>query len=130
MEPDHSGGNDKKHASRPRAATAIALAAPVAAQTELSFLSWRQEDVKAYNAIIAAFKQTDPGIHITCTAHEAKANNTILTTALAGGSGPDIIRTRSYGSLENISGASYLEPLDGLVDLSNNSANLVRGATL
>lgn len=109
---------------------AMAAAVPAAAQTELNFWSWRQEDVQAYNEIIAEFEKSHPDIKVTYTAHEATAYNTILTTALAGGAGPDIIHTRAYGSLENISGAGYLEPLDGKVDMSNIPADLVRGTTL
>ena len=121
----------KKHLTKAAiAATALSMAAPAFAQTDLSFWSWRQEDVAAYGEMIAAFEKTHPDIHVTFTANEAKAYNTILTTALAGGSGPDIIHTRAYGSLENISGAGYLEPLDGQVDLSNIPADLVRGTTL
>ncbi|MBL1436980.1 MAG: extracellular solute-binding protein [Rhodobacteraceae bacterium] len=112
------------------AATALSIAAPAFAQTELSFWSWRQEDVAAYGEIIAAFEAENPEISVTYTAHEAKAYNTILTTALAGGSGPDIIHTRAYGSLENISSAGYLEPLDGQVDLSLLSADELLGTTL
>ncbi|HIP23707.1 MAG TPA: extracellular solute-binding protein, partial [Rhodobacteraceae bacterium] len=112
------------------AATALSIAAPAFAQTELSFWSWRQEDIAAYGEIIEAFEAEHPEISVTYTAHEAKAYNTILTTALAGGSGPDIIHTRAYGSLENISGAGYLEPLDGQVDLSLLSANELLGTTL
>ncbi len=111
-------------------ATGLAVAAPAAAQTNLDFWSWRQEDAKAYNEIIAEFEKTHPDINITYTAHEAKAYNTILTTALAGGAGPDIIHTRAYGSLENISGAGYLEPLDGKVDFSHIPESLLRGTTL
>ncbi|NOR60868.1 MAG: extracellular solute-binding protein [Rhodobacteraceae bacterium] len=112
------------------AATALSIAAPAFAQTELSFWSWRQEDIAAYGEIIEAFEADHPEISVTYTAHEAKAYNTILTTALAGGSGPDIIHTRAYGSMENISGAGYLEPLDGQVDLSLLSENELLGTTL
>ncbi len=112
------------------AATALSIAAPAFAQTELSFWSWRQEDIAGYNKIIEAFEAENPDISVTYTAHEAKAYNTILTTALAGGSGPDIIHTRAYGSLENISSAGYLEPLDGQVDLSLLSADELLGTTL
>ncbi len=121
----------KKHLTKAMvAATALSIAAPALAQTELSFWSWRQEDVAAYGEIIAAFEAENPDITVTYTAHEAKAYNTILTTALAGGSGPDIIHTRAYGSLENISSAGYLEPLDGQVDLSLLSADELLGTTL
>ncbi len=111
-------------------AAALSASVSTLAASELNFWSWRQEDIAAYEKIIAAFEATHPDIKITYTAHEAKAYNTILTTALAGGSGPDIIHTRAYGSLEAISGAGYLEALDGQVDLSLLSADELLGTTL
>ncbi|MCZ4274145.1 extracellular solute-binding protein [Maritalea porphyrae] len=111
-------------------AATFAYAGTALAQTELSFWSWRQEDVKAYNQIIAAFEEQNPDISVTFTAHEAKSYNTILTTALAGGAGPDIMHTRSYGSLEAIAAPGYLEPLDGQIDLSALSADELLGTTL
>ncbi len=108
---------------------AMAITGSALAQ-ELSFWSWRQEDVQAYNEMIAEFEKTHPDIKVTFTAHEAKSYNTILTTALAGGEGPDIMHTRSYGSLETIAKPGYLEPLDGKVDLSLISPTSLRGTTL
>lgn len=102
----------------------------IASATDLNFWSWRQEDIKAYEEIIAAFEETHPDIHVTYTAHEATNYNTILTTALAGGAGPDIIHTRSYGSLEQVAAAGYLEPLNDQVDLSTLSADELLGTTL
>jgi len=106
------------------------MASDFAMAADLNFWSWRQEDVKAYNEIIAEFEKSHPDINVTYTAHEAKSYNTILTTALAGGSGPDIIHTRSYGSLEQVAAAGYLEPLNGQVDLSLLSADELLGTTL
>lgn len=111
-------------------AGAVLTSGAVVAETTLDFWSWRQEDVKAYNEIIAEFEKSHPSIKVNYTAHEATSYNTILTTALAGGSGPDIIHTRSYGSLENIAKPGYLEPLDGQVDLSLLSADELLGTTL
>lgn len=108
----------------------FAYAGTALAQTELDFWSWRQEDVKAYNEIIAAFEEQNPDIKVTFTAHEATSYNTILTTSLAGGAGPDIMHTRSYGSLEAIAAPGYLEPLDGKIDLSALSADELLGTTL
>src|SRR5690606_3994764 len=34
-----------------------------------------------------------------------------LATALAGGSGPDLMMVRAYGGLENVAAPGYLEPL-------------------
>jgi raffinose/stachyose/melibiose transport system substrate-binding protein len=106
------------------------MASDLAMATDLNFWSWRQEDAKAYNEIIAEFEKSHSDINVTYTAHEAQSYNTVLTTALAGGSGPDIIHTRSYGSLEQIAAAGYLEPLDGQVDLSLIGADSLLGTTL
>lgn len=106
------------------------LAGSIASAADLSFWSWRQEDAKAYQEIIAEFKKSHPDINVTFTAHEATAYNTVLTTALAGGAGPDIMHTRSYGSLEQVAAAGYLEPLNDSVDLSTLSADELLGTTL
>ena len=100
------------------------------AETQLDFWSWRQEDVQAYNEMIAEFEKLNPDISVTYTAHQATQYNTILTTALAGGEGPDIIHTRSYGSLETIAKPGYLEPLTGRVDLSLIGAEALLGTSL
>ena len=111
-------------------AATMAFAGTSLAQTQLDFWSWRQEDVKGYNEIIKAFEEQNPDIKVTFTAHEATSYNTILTTALAGGAGPDIMHTRSYGSLEAIAAPGYLERLDGNTDLSLLSADELLGTTL
>ena len=112
------------------AGAAIFVAGSAVAETQLDFWSWRQEDVKAYNEIIAEFAEANPDISVTYTAHEATNYATILTTALAGGAGPDIIHTRAYGAFESVANPGYLEPLDGQVDLSGFSADELLGVTL
>ncbi|WDR04388.1 extracellular solute-binding protein [Devosia algicola] len=42
---------------------------------------------------------------------EAANYNTILSTALAGGTGPDLMMVRAYGGLENVASAGYLMPI-------------------
>lgn len=112
------------------AAAAMLVGGSALAETQLDFWSWRQEDVKAYNEIIAEFEKAHPDIKVTYTAHENQNYATILTTALAGGSGPDIIHTRAYGAFESMATPGYLEPLDGQVDLSGFSADELLGTTL
>lgn len=108
---------------------AMFTASSALAQTQLDFWSWRQEDVKAYNEIIAAFEEKHPDIKVTYTAHPATEYNTIIATALAAGEGPDIIHTRSYGGLEVLAKPGYLEPLDD-VDMSLIGADAKLGTTL
>jgi raffinose/stachyose/melibiose transport system substrate-binding protein len=89
---------------------AASVALPSFAQ-ELTFWSWRQEDRAQYEQFIDAFEAENPGITITFETFEATNYNTILATALAGGSGPDLMMVRAYGGMESIAVPGYLEPL-------------------
>lgn len=92
------------------ALSAVLIAAPALAQ-ELTFWSWRQEDRAAYEQFIDTFEAANPGITVKFETFEAANYNTILSTALAGGTGPDVMMVRAYGGLENVASAGYLEPL-------------------
>lgn len=92
------------------ALTAVLVAAPAFAQ-DITFWSWRQEDRAAYEQFIDTFEAANPGITVTFEAFEAANYNTILSTALAGATGPDVMMVRAYGGLENVAAAGYLEPL-------------------
>lgn len=89
---------------------AVLIAAPALAQ-DLTFWSWRQEDRAAYEQFIETFEAANPGITVNFETFEAANYNTILSTALAGGTGPDVMMVRAYGGLENVAVAGYLEPL-------------------
>lgn len=89
---------------------AVLAAAPSFAQ-DLTFWSWRQEDRAAYEQFIDTFEAVNPGITVKFETFEAANYNTILSTALAGGTGPDVMMVRAYGGLENVASAGYLEPL-------------------
>ncbi|CDN48558.1 extracellular solute-binding protein [Neorhizobium galegae] len=90
---------------------ALATALPAMAQ-ELTFWSWRQEDKAQYQKFISAFETKNPGITVKFETFEATNYNTILSTALAGGSGPDLMFTRTYGGMETIASGGYLLALD------------------
>ncbi|MDF2798094.1 MAG: extracellular solute-binding protein [Devosia sp.] len=92
------------------ALAAMSVAAPAMAQ-DLTFWSWRQEDRAQYEQFIDTFEAANPGITVTLETFEATNYNTILATALAGGSGPDLMMVRAYGGLESIAVPGYLEPL-------------------
>lgn len=89
---------------------AVLVAAPALAQ-ELTFWSWRQEDRAQYEQFIDTFEAANPGITIKFETFEAANYNTILATALAGGTGPDLMMVRAYGGLETIAAPGYLEPI-------------------
>ncbi|HWU19128.1 MAG TPA: extracellular solute-binding protein [Devosia sp.] len=89
---------------------ALLVALPAMAQ-DLTFWSWRQEDRAQYEQFIDTFEAANPGITVTFETFEAANYNTILSTALAGGTGPDLMMVRAYGGMENVASAGYLEPL-------------------
>ena len=93
------------------AAAAASVAMPSLAQ-DLTFWSWRQEDRAAYEQFIDSFEAANPGITVKFEAHEAANYNTILSTALAGGEGPDVMMVRAHGAFETVAGGGYLMPLD------------------
>ena len=110
----------------PRRATSLALAAlfltTSASAADLTFWSWRQEDKAVYEDLIAEFQETNPDTNITFEAFESQNYLTVLSTALAGGTGPDIIHVRAYGGLESLAQPGYLRPLaDDDVDLTGFS---------
>jgi raffinose/stachyose/melibiose transport system substrate-binding protein len=82
------------------------------AQVQLDFWSWRVEDRAAYEQIIEQYEAQNPGVDIEYHAFEASTYNTVLTTALTAGEGPDIIHVRAYGNLETFAAPGYLMPLD------------------
>ncbi|WDR07454.1 extracellular solute-binding protein [Devosia rhodophyticola] len=89
---------------------AALVAMPALAQ-DLTFWSWRQEDRAQYEKFIGAFEAENPGITVKFETFEAANYNTILSTALAGGTGPDLMMVRAYGGLENVASAGYLMPV-------------------
>jgi raffinose/stachyose/melibiose transport system substrate-binding protein len=110
-------------------ALAFALPAPAA---ELTFWSWRQEDRAAYQEIIADFNKLHPDVKIKFEAFEPTTYNTVLSTALVGGKGPDLMQVRAYGGLEAVAKAGYLLPLDKstVPELDNFSADALAAETL
>jgi raffinose/stachyose/melibiose transport system substrate-binding protein len=101
-----------------------------AAAQSLSFWSWRTEDVDAYNSFIAAFHKDHPNIDVTFTPYKNTEYNTILSTAMQGGGGPDIAHLRAYGGMEPLAEAGLLVPLgDKVPALKDFDPNVLKAAT-
>lgn len=81
-------------------------------RSEITFWTWRQEDRAAYTELFAEFMRANPGITVKFEAFAVEQYATILSTALAGGKGGDVIHTRAYGGLEQFARAGYLLALD------------------
>ncbi|WP_342361831.1 extracellular solute-binding protein [Terrarubrum flagellatum] len=79
---------------------------------EISLWSWRQEDRAAYAKILDAFHKKNPDITVKFEAFEPTTYATVLSTALAAGTGPDVVQVRAYGNLESVAKPGYLLPLD------------------
>lgn len=95
----------------------------------LSLWSWRVEDVKAYDKILARFEESHPKIDVEFKPFQATEYNNILATGLSGTAGPDVAQLRAYGGLQPLVEAGQLVPLDGKVEaLSGFDAKLLEGA--
>lgn len=100
------------------------------AQTNLTFWSWRTEDVAAYEKFIAEFHAQNPDINVTFTPYLNTEYNTIVSTALQGGGGPDIVHLRAYGGMEPLAQAGLLVRLDDKVPaLGDFDPGILLGAT-
>ena len=108
----------------------LALLGGTLAQTQLNFWSWRTEDVAAYQSFIAAFEAENPDVRVTFTPYLNTEYNTIVSTALQGGGGPDIVHLRAYGGMEPLANAGLIVRLDDKVDaLAGFDPGILLGAT-
>lgn len=104
------------------------MAAPK--KVTLTFWSWRTEDIEAYETFITQFNRKHPEITVEFIPYKNTEYNTILSTSLQGGSGPDIIQLRAYGGMDPLANAGYLLPLEGQVpELKNFASDVLLGAT-
>ncbi len=97
---------------------------------KLTFWSWRTEDKWAYDRILRVFEQRNPGIKVEFVPFKQTEYNTILSTALAAGKGPDIIHLRAYGGLEAFTAPGFIAPLDfeSVPELKTFSRVILEGA--
>jgi raffinose/stachyose/melibiose transport system substrate-binding protein len=86
---------------------------------ELTFWSWRVEDKAFYEKVARDYKKIS-GDDVKFQAYKNTDYPAVLSTALASGGGPDIIHTRAYGGLSNLSDANYL------LELTSNSVPNLR----
>lgn len=70
------------------------------------------EDKWAYDRMIRVFQQRNPGMTVEFIPYKATEYNTILSSALTAGKGPDIIHLRAYGGLETFAAPGFILPLD------------------
>lgn len=90
--------------------------AQIQEKTVLNFWGWARPD-KDYAGVVKAFEAAYPNIHIVIRAIKATEYNTVLTTALQGGVGPDVFMSRINPMPSQFAKAGFVEPLDKLVPL-------------
>lgn len=118
-----------------RALLALGLAgglAGAAQATEITFWTWRQEDKAVYQGLFAEFTKANPGITVKFESFPNQNYNTIVTTALAGGKGGDVLHARAYGGLEAMAKAGYFLPLDktNVPELANYPAAAIASESM
>jgi raffinose/stachyose/melibiose transport system substrate-binding protein len=92
---------------------ALGMATRTAAwAAEVSFWTWRQEDKAAYTEMFADFTKLHPDITVRFQSFPDENYPTIVSTALAGGKGGDIIHAHAYGWLEQFVKSGYFLKLD------------------
>ena len=83
---------------------ALACTSTLSFAVDLTFWSWRVEDKDFYDAIAKEYKAIS-GDDVKFTGYKNTEYPTVLSAALAAGSGPDIIHTRAYGGLAALADA-------------------------
>ena len=114
-------------------ATATALTWPLAAAAgELRFWTWRNEDKAAYAEFFKDFNKQHPDVKITFEAFEPQNYPTVLSTAMAGDKGPDVMMVRAYGAFEAVARPGYLQELNdtNVPGLSKFPEAALKGQTL
>lgn len=115
---------------------AAPLAAPLAvrpaAAGDLRFWSWRTEDKAAYLDFFKDFNKQHPDVKITFEAFEPQNYPAVLSTALAGEKGPDVMMVRAYGAFEAVAKPGYLQELNesNVPGLTKFPEAALRGETL
>lgn len=114
------------------AALAATFAWGAAHAGEVTFWTWRQEDKPVYTELFAAFTKANPGITVKFESFPNENYNTIVTTALAGGKGGDVLHARAYGGLEAMAKSGYYLPLDktNVPELANLPADALASESM
>ena len=108
---------------RPRSREA---AAPSGEKVSLVMGSWRTDDVKQMEAIIAKFNETYPDIEIKFDPTNPPDYNATLRTQLEGGTGPDLMYLRSYATSRGLFDEGFLESIADLPGLKENFTDAAR----
>jgi raffinose/stachyose/melibiose transport system substrate-binding protein len=98
-----------------------------AAPVELTWTSWRTDDIVPTNEIIAEFQKTHPNIRIKYQPIKSTEYDAQLKIALQGGVAADIIHVRAFGPGRTVFEGKHLAPLTEKVpDVKNFTKEALR----
>lgn len=126
---DKGGNASPSTSAQPSASGSAPASASTGEKVKLTMGSWRTEDKAAYEKIIAEFNKQYPNIQIEFSPTKNTEYNTVLSTALQTGGGPDIIHLRPYAAGIELAEAGYIEPINGLPGLDAIPADVLASAT-
>lgn len=124
------GGNSQKASESPSSSSAAPSAsASSEAKVKLTMGSWRTEDKAVYEKVFAEFNKQYPNIEIEFSPTKNTEYNTVLSTALQTGEGPDLIHLRPYSAGIGLGDAGYIEPINGLPGLDVFAPDVLAAST-
>jgi len=80
--------------------------------------SWRSQDAPVWKAVESELAKKGTNVNIKFRGISATSYDSVLQTAMNGGSGPDIFYTRAGVGTQTYGAAGLAKPLDGIVDTS------------
>ncbi|MCY1152798.1 MAG: extracellular solute-binding protein [Sphaerochaetaceae bacterium] len=100
-------------------------------KVELTFSSWRTEDVDVYEEVISMFEEKYPNISVTYRPYKTEEYQTVLAANFKGGTAADVIHLRAYGNFEQFAKPGYLLPLteENVPGLANFDSTSLAGGT-
>src|SRR5688500_1131213 len=91
-------------------------------KVELVMGSWRTEDVAAWDNILAVFEEANPTIDVKFEPTLNTEYDSVMTNAVAGGTGPDLITCRPFDRallLYEAGGLADVKDIEGLSHFSD-----------
>lgn len=126
-------GGDSSSASPGQSAEPSAPAQPSGPSAEpepepISLKLWNNSTPggdKGAQALIDAYQKAHPNVKIEFTTYAGETYESIIKTALAGNSGPDLYFTHGYNNLQLYVDAGYAEPVDAVDTALYDEASLL-----
>ncbi|MBW7452582.1 ABC transporter substrate-binding protein [Paenibacillus sepulcri] len=125
-----SGCGSSNNANSPSSENAAASSGSSNGEkVKLTMGSWRTEDKAVYEKVFAEFNKQNPNIEIEFAPTKSTEYNTVLSTALQTGEGPDIIHLRPYAAGTSLGDSGFIEPINGLPGLDAFPADVLAAST-